>query len=280
MKPFNFHTHSFHCDGSSKPEDYVQKALEFELSAIGFSSHAPVPFDNTWSIKPGKLSDYENDIRKIVDVYRNSIPVYLSLEMDYIPEVTQSFQSYSEKCKLDYTIGGVHLVKNPKNGLLWFIDGPIEGYEKGLKEIFAYDIKKGVSAFYSQTREMIETQKPDIVAHFDKIKMNNKNRFFSTDEKWYISEVDKTLESFKKHGTIVEVNTRGIYKGKTDELFPSVGVLKKCHQLNIPVTIGTDAHHPEDLNKYFNETVEILEKIGIRSLKFFKSDRWIDLPLN
>ena len=68
---------------------------------------------------------------------------------------------------------------------LWFIDGPDKNYVIGIENIFNNDIKKAVTNYYRQIQEMVITQKPDIIGHLDKIKMNNKARFFSEDEKWY-----------------------------------------------------------------------------------------------
>ncbi|MFC2111450.1 histidinol-phosphatase, partial [Bacteroidota bacterium] len=122
-------------------------------------------------------------------------------------------------------------------------------------------------------------QKPDIIAHFDKVKMHNKNRFFSEDEDWYIGLVDKTLEIIKQTNTIVEVNTRGIYKGKCDSLFPSIDILKKCFKLKIPIIISSDAHKPEEISSYFPETIEIIKGIGFQELKMFKNNSWDNYKL-
>lgn len=42
MKKINIHTHSNYCDGTSKLDEYVVKAIELNMDGIGFSSHAPV----------------------------------------------------------------------------------------------------------------------------------------------------------------------------------------------------------------------------------------------
>ena len=113
---------------------------------------------------------------------------------------------------------------------------------------------------------MIITQKPTIVGHFDKVKMNNKGRFFSETEEWYENLVKETLTCIKKAGSIVEVNTRGIYKKRSDSLYPGIFALKEIHKMNIPVTISSDAHKPEELTSYFPETINILKDIGFNEV--------------
>jgi histidinol-phosphatase (PHP family) len=90
--------------------------------------------------------------------------------------------------------------------------------------------------------------------------------------------VDLTLELIKKSGTIVEVNTRGIYKGRSEELFPGTKILQKIRQLGIPVTISADAHRPEELSLYFNEAFTILKNIGFDRLMFFTRVGWVERP--
>lgn len=118
--------------------------------------------------------------------------------------------------------------------------------------------------------EMVASQKPDIIAHLDKIKMHNKNRYFSEEESWYKDLVWKTLKFISSESDcIVEVNTRGLYKQRSDTYFPSPAVLEQIHHLKIPVTISTDAHHPDELGLFFIEAVTMLKEIGFRELVFF-----------
>jgi histidinol-phosphatase (PHP family) len=114
---------------------------------------------------------------------------------------------------------------------------------------------------------MIQTQKPDIIGHIDKVKMHNKQRWFSTSEKWYIDLVEETLEAAAQHNCIVEVNTRGLYTGKTDEYFPSADIIQKCFDRGISMMVNSDAHHPNQLDKHFLEAHELLREIGFKSLR-------------
>jgi histidinol-phosphatase (PHP family) len=121
---------------------------------------------------------------------------------------------------------------------------------------------------------MIENQSPDIIAHLDKIKMHNQERFFSVNDAWYLSMLDETLELVKQKGCIVEVNTRGIYKGRSKELFPNLAALKKIRQLGIPVTLSSDAHAPEDLSKEYLHALQVIEAAGINELMVYNFGQW------
>ena len=264
----NYHTHTRYCDGSDVPDLYVKQAIALQLGSLGFSSHAPVPFLNNFAIQPKKLISYINEIQLLKSIYHTAIPIYLSLEMDYIPGVSTDFCIFKDLCNLDYTIGSVHLVKRKGHDGLWFIDGPnVTSYDKGLQQLFDGDIRLAVETYYHQIAEMVRSQHPDIVGHFDKIKMHNRNRYFTEDEAWYRKAVSQTLDVIKASGAIIEVNTRGIYKKRTESLFPSVEILQEIFHKGIPITINSDAHLPSELNLVYNEALETISSIGFKSIK-------------
>jgi histidinol-phosphatase (PHP family) len=280
-KHFNLHTHCHYCDGSSEPEEYIREAIRLGFGTLGFSSHAPVPFENRFAIQSeDQLKKYAYEIRFLKQKYAGKIEILLGLEADFIPGITRDFGYLKEFAGLDYIIGGIHLIKNPEKENLWFTDGPKqESYDQGLQAIFDNDIKLAVKTYWQQVRLMIETQKPDIIAHLDKIKMHNKNRFFTEDEAWYQEELDATLDLIARSGQVVEVNTRGIYKGRSDELFPGIDALKKIRSLHIPITLSSDAHKSEELNLYFEETKEILRKTGFEKLRLLTGKGWEEVDL-
>jgi histidinol-phosphatase (PHP family) len=273
---FNLHTHCHYCDGSSAPEEYVIEAIRQGFHTLGFSSHAPVPFENKFAIQgEDQLIEYADQIKILKRKYKSELNIFLASEMDFIPGITSEFAHFNKIAGLDYVIGGVHLLKHPAKDTLWFIDGPRrEIYDNGLRDIFDGDIQLAVKTYWRQIREMINTQSFDIVAHLDKIKMHNQNRHFTENETWYQKELLETLELIAEKKIIVEVNTRGIYKGRSDELFPGEDALKKIHQMGIPITLNSDAHHPEDLSKYFKEAREILKKTGFKKLQIFTENSW------
>ena len=109
----NYHTHSRYCDGKGEPREYVEFALANGFSALGFSGHAPLPFNNTFSIHNEDYLAYCNEVRALKEEYRGRIDIRLGLEIDYVPGVNDDFRPLIEKGGLDYFIGGVHLVTDP-----------------------------------------------------------------------------------------------------------------------------------------------------------------------
>lgn len=271
---FNFHTHTCFSDGTGEPELFVKKALNLGFDALGFSEHSPLPFESTFALSAPQLREYCATIRKLAELYNDKIKIWLGMEMDFIPGHSEDFALVAAEGGLDYSIGSVHLVASP-SGELWFIDGPIpQIYDEGLAFLFSGDIRKAVTAYYHQINRMIETQKPDIIGHVDKIKMHNQDRYFREDEPWYKMLVSETLGLIAETDTIVEVNTRGIYKKRSTTTYPGIEILKQLKQLGVRVTISSDAHKADELNGAFDFAHQLLAEAGIKELAFFNGNGW------
>lgn len=271
----NLHTHSLFCDGKATLQEVVEAAIDKGFDKLGFSGHAPVPFDNNFSISDeAALKEYVQEARRLQKKYGQELQIYLSLEIDYIPYITTPFETFRKNYSLDYTIGSVHLVKS-SNDDLWFIDGPKhEIYDEGLKMFFGGDIASAVTAYYRQVNEMLTTQKPDMVGHIDKVKMHNKGRYFEEDESWYVKLVDETLDYVKANNVVMEVNTRGIYRGRSEALFPGTDILRKASKMNIPVSLNADAHKPHELDGYYREASNIIRECGYNEVYYFDEGDW------
>ena len=78
----------------------------------------------------------------------------------------------------------------------------------------------------------------------------------------------------------MEVNTKGYYNGEINDLYPSGWVLEIAHEMDIPVHLASDAHHPLNITKGFNLGAEILHKAGYRKLHVLGKKGWKTTPIS
>jgi histidinol-phosphatase (PHP family) len=266
----NFHTHSCFSDGKETPEAFAIRAKEIGFQHLGFTEHAPVPFENKWSMGFDQMDEYVRVIDSLKVQYGDTTTILRGLEADFIPDVTYPFDFLRQRLALDYIIGSVHLVSKAGSGM-WFIDGPDKGeYFEGLDEVFGGNVEEAVTAYYQQQIEMIRKEKFEILGHCDKVKMHNKGELFRFDEPWIRALQKALLTEVRKAGLIVEVNTRGIYKGRCDEVYPSPEMIAACVKEDIPLMLNSDAHLPEEIDGHFGETILLLKELKVKELMVYE----------
>lgn len=277
----NFHSHTYYCDGTDKPVRYVEEAIKNNLPSYGFSSHAPVCFPTDWCIPDDDFESYLTEIKNIKNAYKDEIDIYLGLEIDYIPGIAGRSKHLLQNVPLDYFIGSIHFVDAFADHSPWNIDTSFELFEKGLKEIFNYDIRKAATKFYELTRQMIMEDQPDVIGHLDKIKMfNDRGHFFNESEKWYNEQVEMTINTLKEYNTIVEINTRGFYRYRQADLYPGEQIIKKLATAEVPLMINSDAHKPEEIIMGMPYAAEKLMSSGVNKIYALSSGKWKAFSFN
>lgn len=276
----NYHTHSEFCDGVGRLEDYVVSALHQGMTSLGFSSHAPLPFETEWAMRTEAFPVYVAQISQLKRRYAGRLNVFMGLEIDYIPGLFSPTAPEIRRMGLDYTIGSVHFLGQLPDHSGWTVDCAFTRFEEGLQFSFGGDIKQAVERYYTYMKAMVTSSPPDIIAHVDLIKHHNHaNRFFSEEDGWYHTLVTTTLDVIARSGCILEVNTGAVLNHTPAMLYPSEWILHECLARNIPVTVSSDAHTPGKIAGYFEEIQRQLQEIGFRSIRILTSGGWVDAPL-
>ncbi|MFQ3619865.1 MAG: histidinol-phosphatase [Spirochaetales bacterium] len=272
----NYHTHYSICDGKGEAEDYIRMALQKGFTALGFSSHAPVPFENPTNMEAKNLPVYLKTLQGLIKQYKEQLVIYLGLEIDFIHELTKPQKKLTTLPELDYFIGSFHCMWSPKNSCYREIDNTPEIFQAILEEDFGGNIQAFVERYYQYIAELLETLNPPILGHFDLIKKNNpKEKYFKESEAWYQKAVRTMYPILRKYEPIVEVNTGGLARGKTDSVYPSPWILYELRKENVPVMINSDAHTPEMLDAYVEEAIYLLKDVGYKKVWTLRREGWI-----
>jgi histidinol-phosphatase (PHP family) len=277
----NYHNHCKYCDGVDEITDHVKQAIQLDVKSLGFTSHSPVHFENKWSMSEEDLPDYLREVDEAKAEFSGQIDILKSLEIDYFPEFSGNIEKYRKALGLDYTLGSIHFVDKFEDGTPWEIDGPVNVFERGLYEVFGGDIQEVLNRYFEITIHMLEHDCPTLLGHVDKIKMQNyKKFFFDEDSSWYKKLLAQTLEIAAKSGTIVEINTRGLYKKRASETYPGKYGLQLLKEMKVPICLNSDGHHPNEIIGEYEDTVLLLKEHGFKELMVFKQGTWIAKPFS
>lgn len=280
IQRFNHHCHTLFSDGKTTPEAFLFKAEEEKMFTLGFSDHAPIPPTDLTGIRIENLQNYLNEIERLKQFAVGDLQIYKGLEVDYIPGLISVKSNHIVNAELDYTLGAVHYVDCFNDGSHWGYENSHEHFQKGVHEIFHGDVQAAVSRYYELIREMVRDHRPDIVAHLDRIKkLNIGNCYFDEQAKWYQQQVLETLELIAAQECILEVNTKGYYKGECKDTYPSKWVLREANLLGISIHLASDAHHPEFLAGAFEFAANQLRSLDYRSTKVLSDYIWQDCSL-
>jgi histidinol-phosphatase (PHP family) len=291
----SMHTHTIFCDGKDDVETMCRAAFENELSIIGFSGHAPISKqigkESGWNMREDKVEQYVEEVLAAKERWKGKLAVFLGLEADYIKEIRSPLDADITSLNLDYIIGGVHYIF-PENGAEPFtIDGPVHEFEKGLKEGFNGDGNALMHCYYDAVAEMIKSGGFDILAHADLIKKNceGKNYWVKEEEISRQREIagllaNCMLKSRSNTGFIVEVNTGGLNRNKTSDVYPSIPFLRFIHEYNIPVIITSDAHSAKEINGNYNIALNTLISVNFKEHVIFNDNKnvtsWQKVKIN
>ena len=268
----NHHVHTTGSDGKLSPEDTIKLAIEKKLSFICFTDHYPCPegFDE-WFLD-FHSEEYYKKVLKLKEEFKDKIDISFGAEINWIMNYEEWIKTEIKKREYDYILGAVHHLG--KYNLA--INSSEEKWNRLIKEFGS--VQELNKEYYYQIRLMVESGIFDCVAHFDLVKVWNKNsKYFSEDEEEYKKQVLEVLNKIKKSGICVEINTSG--ERKSGENHPSFWILEQANKMDIPITIGSDSHSPEQIDYGLEKAIELAKKAGYKSILKFKNRKAIEIRI-
>jgi len=248
----DYHIHTaMSADAKGDIADYVKTARDRGLMEIGFSDHFHLEKQD-YSMSYEKLAQYVEKVRSYKE--HADFPVKLGLEVDFIPGLDSEIEKVVNLERFDYVIGSVHFIDN------WGFDDPryISEYQK-------WDIAELYCTYFSLVQQCASSWLFDIIGHVDLIKK------FKYKPKTHMTNVFKeTVKILKKSKVVVEVNTGGL-RTPCKEIYPSKTLLQMCFDNGIPVTLGSDAHMPQDVGKNFDDVLKLIREVGYENVARFTS---------
>jgi histidinol-phosphatase (PHP family) len=291
----NHHTHSEFCDGKATAEAMATAASDAGFSVLGFSSHAPLPFRTGWTMDIGRLPAYITTVRDLARRHAPSMRILAGLEIDYIEGLCGPADGRFAAAGLDFTIGSVHYV-NPENAPRPFtasldghgeptfgfgVDEPEAEFAAHFETFYHGNADAMVGDYWSAVSSCIKSGGFDILGHVDLIRKNNpKQSLFREDTSLYRDAAMSAVDALAGSGIIVEVNTGGMARGKTDLPYPALWILKELKARGVEICVNADAHAPEHLLAFRGVGLRLAADAGYRQLTVIGPDGRFTVPLD
>ncbi|MBR5295214.1 MAG: histidinol-phosphatase [Clostridia bacterium] len=267
MQYSNLHTHTTFSDGKNTPREMVEKALELGFSSFGFSDHSEFLFDRDFKPASGKDLPYRKEIGEIIKEYEAKLDILCGIERDYFTK--DDVSSY------EYVIGSVHYIRFQGEII------PLD-WSRKIQEDFIQNGGRGeknelAKRYYELIAEFAQEGSFEILGHFDLI---NKFGLFDDEDELYRKIALEALDEVLKKDIFIEINTGAISRGYRKDPYPDAFFLKYIQEKGGKIVLNGDSHDADSISTHFDESVELMKKIGFDSLWQLKKSGWEEITLD
>lgn len=251
-KGADYHIHGLAHEGPphtiEKLWPYVEAAREAGLKEIGFAEHDRYLYGLDFRVF--------DELERLTSIrVRRGLEVSFRLERSDLKDILAK--------PWDYLIGSVHDIGT------WAFDAPGQEFYFG-----DWDIDELYLTYFDLVACAAHTGFFQIIGHLDLIKI-----YGHRSRRPVVEVAEPALRAIARAGAAVEVNTAGLFK-PVGEIYPCRDLLERCYELGIPVTIGSDAHAPEEVGRARAQAVALLRSVGYTKVATFRERRMELVPLD
>ncbi|RMG17261.1 MAG: histidinol-phosphatase HisJ family protein [Deltaproteobacteria bacterium] len=239
--------HSFpFCDHAMGAlEDTVEAAEEAGFRVYGLTEHAPrlddrflYPTERARGWNAARLAEHFDEwaelSAELLSQWRGETRLLRGIEVEVVPAQTwlESVRALVDRHRLDYVVGAVHHVR----------EIPIDGNEKDFARAVeaAGGVERLAVEFYKATGEMVTALKPEVVAHFDLIRLRAA-RVGKINTPSVREAARAALRAVQAAGSMLEVGAGALRRGWRIP-YPAPWVLEMALELGVPLTLGDGSH--------------------------------------
>ncbi|MBR4175082.1 MAG: histidinol-phosphatase HisJ family protein [Lachnospiraceae bacterium] len=281
------HNHSYFSTDSEAPlKQMLQGAVDKGLSIYCVTEHMDYKhhiydqrFDPEFEMKGCSKKEIENsfncdtdafmkELFELRDEFKDVLDVRFGMELGLQPELADHYADYVKKYPFDFLIGSCH----EADGL----DPYYSLFYKGRTDI------EGARDYFAKTLECAVkcVECYDSLGHVDygiRYQMQDDYVFRYED---YADIFDELLKFLIKKDKALEFNSKCFKYFKKEDL-PMEQIFKRYKELGGElITIGSDAHRVSDIAGHYDETFELLRRLGFKTYTVYKARRPEVLPLS
>ncbi len=247
------HVHTKLCrHASGEMEEFVLAAIQHDLDGIIFLEHMEEGIHNaerTW-LTEEDFDYYFSEGRRLQEKYKDQLYIGLGVECGYNPDSSQALTTRLRKRTWDEIGISCHFIKPAgcKGHLNLF-----SRKEHTLEKVKKYDPELLLNIYFDTLLETVTVLPGTKLCHLD-----GALRFLPGVQltNTHLEKIKQLLLTVKERKMTLEINSSGI--AIRGEQFPALPVLEMAISLRIPLVLGSDAHKPEELGRYFGQLKELI----------------------
>lgn len=271
MRLMDSHTHtSASADASSPLIEMAEAAIKSGIDILSVTDHCDIGFEEEIGKIDSKcLSKWQPSLaqyREVSPLLEGKIELLMGIELAYIdlsPELAREITATPE---LDFVIGSVHALKDGRDFYI----------------LNFHSMEQCIDLARRYVEENINIAKIgcfDVLAHLGYINRYMKKAGFYIDLTMFEDRLRALLTLLIESGKGIEVNTSGLRQG-LGSTFPDKKMLKLYRDCGGElVTIGSDAHRPQDVGANIPDGLELLRELGFKYVSVFRERKPSFIPI-
>lgn len=272
MNLVDLHVHSS-CseDGVSSIGEYAHRARDLELAEVGFCEHADFdPRDRAYGSLD--LARYDRELGA-AQAAVPGVRLRQGVEITYQASLEDEIRTWLAGHPWDYVVASVHLVD--------YVDGwAIISEPRAIGAYFTtHNQRQAYTPYFEELQRAAQSGVAEVLGHFDLVKRYGVGQYGPFDPTCFEEEIRAVLCAAVENGVGLEINTSGL-RQLPREPYPALAVLRWYRALGGEIlTIGSDAHHADDLGAGVAETLDLARAAGFRAIATYQAQnvQWIDL---
>lgn len=261
---YHVHTHLSY-DSQADIDSVITSAINKGMKYMAITDHHDFDLDDhVFELSPDA---YYDTLLPYRDKYKDEINLSIGIELGIDAGNSRRLYDFIKKRPFDFVIGSVHGVDG--------LDPYYENYWNGLTT------EEGMRKYFSAIADSLKVYDDfDVLGHIDyaiRYARRGNEQVYSYDT--YGDILDFILKTVISMGKGIEINTGGLRKG-LKSTNPSVEVIKRYREYGGEIiTVGSDAHVPQDIGADFDCARQILLKCGFTKYCVFEKRKPVFLPL-
>lgn len=258
----DYHIHTPLCNhAKGSMRQAVSHAISKGLKEICFLDHLILDGPGMKnSMDRDEVPLYMQAIALLRHEFEDKITIRAGLEVDFIPEKISEIRSVTEHYDFDVIGASVHFIK---------------GYNVASTRVpIPKDQERDiVLRYFEQILALLDHDFFDTICHLDVVKKSGIPLHPDC-----LPLIDMIIDKVAEKHVTLEFNAGG-WSHPAGDSYPSAWIAGKCYKKNIPFSLGSDAHRPDQVGRNIDKALEILRQIGYSHIHLFHRRHAIPVPL-
>ena len=252
------HLHSHHStDSTASMESMIEAGIAAGLKIMCFTEHNDFMLPDVPGAKHASdewvlnTDSYLYELLQYREKYKDRIKILFGAEIGLQDICVRENAVFAKSHEFDFLIGSTHIVRG--------MDPYYPEYFEGRDREDAYH-----EYFEAELQSIKKNSNFDVYGHLDYVVRYGGGLAEGYDLSRHMDLFDEILKTLIDKEKGIELNSGGLKKGMKD-FHPRMEVIKRYRELGGEIiTVGSDAHAPENVADGFDRACEVLKECGFK----------------